>query len=68
MALDQFTVMAEKQTGKKLKKIQYDNEFQSDLWKNWVIEKSVIIESTVLYSSAANGMAEQTLGIVFEMV
>ncbi len=38
------------------------------MWKEWGIEKGVIIEFTAPYSSAANGMAEQTLGIVFGTV
>ncbi|SJL14141.1 uncharacterized protein ARMOST_17596 [Armillaria ostoyae] len=67
-ALDQFTVMAERQTGKKLKKIRCDNEFRSDLWEMWGIEKGVIFEFTAPYSSAANGMAERTFGIVFGTV
>ncbi len=32
-ALNQFTVMAERQTGKKLKKIRCDNEFRNTLWR-----------------------------------
>ncbi len=42
-ALNQFMVMAEQQTGKKLKKLQCDNKFRSKLWKEWGIEKGVII-------------------------
>ncbi len=67
-ALNQFTVMLERQTGKKLKKIRCDNEFQNELWENWGIEKGVIFEFTAPYSSAANGMAEWMLGIVFGTV
>ncbi len=67
-ALNQFTVMAERQTGKKLKKIQCDNEFRNDLWKKWGLDKGVIIEFMAPYSSAANGMAEHTLGIIFGTV
>ncbi len=67
-ALNQFTVMAERQTGKKLKKICCDNEFHNTLWENWEIERGVIIEFTAPYLSAANGMAEWTMGIVFGTV
>ncbi len=67
-ALNQFTIMVEHQTDKKLKKICCNNEFCNTLWENWGIERGVIIEFTAPYSSAANGMAEWTLGIVFGTV
>ncbi len=60
--------MAERQTGKKLKKICCDNEFCNTLWENWEIERGVIIEFTAPYLSAANGMAEWTMGIIFGTV
>ncbi len=66
--LNKFTIMAECQTGKKLKKLQCNNEFKNELWRNWGLEKGIIIEFTAPYSSAANRMAEQMLGIVFGTV
>ncbi len=60
--------MAECQMGKKLKKLRCDNEFKNDLWRNWGLEKGIIIEFTAPYYSAANRMAERTLGIVFRTV
>ncbi len=67
-ALDKFSIMTEHQTGKKLKKIRCDNEFDCELWRKWAAEQGVIIKLIPLYSSAANGMAEQALRIIFRMV
>ncbi len=67
-ALDEFSIMAEHQTGKKLKKIRCDNEFDCELWRKWAAEQGVIIKLIPLYSSVANGMAKQALRIIFRMV
>ncbi len=66
--LDEFSIMAECQMGKKLKKIRCDNEFDCELWRKWAAERGVIIELIPPYSSVANGMAEWALGIIFGAV
>ncbi len=67
-ALDSFTTMAERQTGKKLKKIHCDNEFDCKLWCDWAEKQGIILLFMAPYSSAANGVAECAFGVVFGTV
>ncbi len=66
--LELFTNMAERQMGKKLRKIHCDNEFDCLLWWTWAGKWGVIIELMAPYSSAANGVAEQTFRVIFGSV
>lgn len=66
--LEQFASMAERQMRKKLKKLRCDNEFDCGLWQTWVAKWGVLIEFTVPYLSAANGVAERTFGVIFGSV
>lgn len=64
--LENFRVMGERQTGRKLKQIQTDNisEFRSHLWKEWFVKNSIIHEFTAPYSSVSNSMVKRGIGMV----
>lgn len=56
-----YHLMAERQTGKKLRIVRVDGggEFDNGLWQNYFEEHGLIIEFTAPYSSSQNGVAER---------
>lgn len=60
-AMKHYHAMAERQTGKKLKKIRTDGggEWVSEKWEAWTAEHGIIHETTAPYSSSANGVPER---------
>jgi hypothetical protein len=67
-ALKDFKVEAETQTGKKLKIIQLymGKEFINRAMQDFCRENGIIIESTVPYAHASNGVAERANRTVIE--
>ena len=65
-ALRTYHVMAERQTGKKLKRIWVDKEFINGAWKAYCAEHGIILETGPHYSSAQNEMAEKSNRTVIE--
>jgi GAG-pre-integrase domain/Integrase core domain len=65
-----YHVMAERQTGKKLRHIQTDEggEFCNDLWNSYCKEFGIIHETTSAYSSQSNGVVEHANRTVIERV
>jgi hypothetical protein len=68
--LHDFCVLAERQTGKKLKIIRVDQgrEFDNELVWNYCTEHGIVMEFNTLYSSSANGVAERANRTVIEGV
>lgn len=62
--------MAERLTGKKLKKICIDGgkEFINEKWKVWAKGLGITIDHTLAYSSATNGVVERKHAVTFTKV
>ena len=59
-AFKSYHVMAERQTGKKLRQIWTDGgrEFCNELWDSYCKEFGIIHGTTLAYSSQSNGVVE----------
>ena len=59
-AFKSYHVMAEKQTGKKLRCIRTDGgeEFCNELWDSYCKEQGIIHETTTAYSLQSNGIVK----------
>ena len=69
-AFKSYHVMAEWQTGKKLKCVRTDGgrEFCNELWDSYCKEFRIIHETTSVYSSQSNGVVERANHTVIEHV
>jgi hypothetical protein len=69
-AFRSYHVMAERQTGKKLRCVRTDGggEFCNDLWENYCKEFGIIHETTSAYSSQTNGVVERANQTVIRRV
>lgn len=67
-AFQHFHVIAERQTGKKIKWVRVDQEFTISAWETYCDLHGIIIESGPPYSSSQNGMAERGNQIIIEGV
>jgi transposase InsO family protein len=69
-SLHDFRVLAERQTGKRLKIIRVDHgrEFDNELVREYCTSNGIVIEFNTPYSSAANGVAERANRTVIEGV
>ncbi|KAF7372248.1 Gag-Pol polyprotein [Mycena venus] len=65
-ALDEYHVMAERQTGHKVKRVKTDNAFNSGRWKEYFKTHGIIHEQTSPYSSAQNGLTERAIRTITE--
>ncbi|KAF7372293.1 Gag-Pol polyprotein [Mycena venus] len=65
-ALDEYHVMAERQTGHKVKRVKTDNAFNSGRWKEYFKTHGIIHEQTSPYSSAQNGLTERAIHTIME--
>ena len=62
---DKYRCLYETQTGKKIKRVRFDGEFDASKdWGDYCIEHGIRVEPTPPYSSQANGIAERSIGII----
>ncbi|SJL16297.1 uncharacterized protein ARMOST_19817 [Armillaria ostoyae] len=57
-AFNNFRVLAENQTGQRIKRLHADNAFAGLKWVNYCKEHGIILELMALYSSSENGLVE----------
>lgn len=63
-AFDKFHNLLENQTGKRVKRVQFDNKFNlSKEWQDYCTENRIFIEPTPPYSSQSNRITERAIGI-----
>lgn len=60
-AFEEYRAMAEKQTGRAIKRVRTDNAFNSAEWTAYFATHGIIHETTAPYSSAENGLAERAI-------
>ncbi|KAF7353204.1 Gag-Pol polyprotein [Mycena sanguinolenta] len=65
-AFEEYRLMAERQTGKKLKRVRTDKAFLSARWKEYFKSRGILHEPTAPYSSPENGLAERAIRTITE--
>lgn len=58
-AFDDYRIMAENQTNRRIRRLRADNAFAGSKWVDYCKEHGIILELTAPYSSAENGLAER---------
>jgi hypothetical protein len=58
---EEYRVKAETQMGRKVKRVCTDNAFNSAKWREYFKTHGIIHETTALYSSPENGLAERAI-------